>query len=164
MVLISTLEYLLMVLAAALLSSRGIQRGIRYGIGYVFTGLLLGMVVAYTTRDVIVVSLLAQGYLSLLGLMVLLDLRLPTRIVSQLRFLAGGLVGLELGVSPIGALLLKPAPALGFIVTAAGIYAIAGLFSAHCHAGWQRVTIRIAGSWIVAIAVIYLAYLVKQFR
>lgn len=164
MVFVLTLEYLLPVLAAALLSSRVPQQAVGYGIGYIVTGLLLGMVTAHAPRDVIVVSLLAQSYLSLLGLVVLLDLRLPTRIVCLLRFLAGGLVGLQYGGSPMGDPLSAPTLTLGFIAAAVSIYFVAALLTLYCRVGWQRIAIRIAGSWIVAIAVIYLAYLVRQLR
>lgn len=159
-----TIEYLLPVLAAALLPSRVPRQAVGYGVGYLVTGLLLGMVAAYAARDVIVVSLLAQSYLSLLGLVVLLDLRLPLRIVCLLRFLAGGLVGLQFGVSPMGDPLSAPTLTLGFIAAAVSIYTMAALLASYCRVGWQRIAMRIAGSWIVAIAVIYLAYLVRQLR
>lgn len=162
-VFVGTVEYLLPVLAAALLSSRE-TASIRCSVCYIAAGLLLGMFCAYAASDIIVVALIAQIYLSLLGLLVLLELRLPVVIVTLLRFLAGGMVGLELGNSTAGAPLSEPALTLGFIVTAAGMYTATGLIASHVRTGWQRIAIRIVGSWIVAIAVIYIAYLIRQFR
>jgi hypothetical protein len=156
-----TIEYLLPVLAAALLSAREPQ-SIRYGIAYIVAGLLAGMITAYATTGIIIVALLAQIYLSLLGLMVLLDLHPPARIVNLFRFLAGGLVGLQFGISPIGSPLSEPALTLGFLLSAVSLYTVAGFFSMRSRADWQRIAIRIAGSWIVAIAVIYIAYLIKR--
>ena len=111
---------------------------------------------------VIIVALLAQIYLSLLALMVLLDLHPPARIVNLFRLLAGGLVGLQFGISPIGSPLSEPALTLGFLLSAVSLYSAAGFFAMRSRADWQRIAIRIAGSWIVAIAVIYIAYLIKR--
>jgi biotin transporter BioY len=58
----------------------------------------------------------------------------------------------------------EPEPTLGFLISAAAVFTAAGLISHRFRTGWQRIAIRIVGSWLAAIGVIYVAFLLKQVR
>jgi len=157
-----SLQYLLPVLAAALLARRGPHAIIRNDALSIVGGIVLGSFVGNAVTDALTVALLARVQLVLLGLIVLADLRLPAIVVSLLCALTGGLVGLEHGVAPLGNLVTDPAPTIGFLLTAAAVFSAAGLVS-HCfRTGWQRIAIRVAGSWLAAIGAIYVALLMRN--
>ena len=159
-----SLQYLLPVLAAALIARRGSHASLRNDALSLIGGVTLGMFSSYVVTDALTVVILSRIQLILLGLIVLTDLRLPAAIISPLCILAGALVGLEHGVTPLGDPLAEPKLTLGFALSAAAVFTAAGLVSQRFRTGWQRIAIRVVGSWLAAIGAIYVAFLIKQVR
>lgn len=160
----SSLQYLLPVLAAALIARRGSHASLRNDALSLVGGIVLGMFGGYVVTDALTVVVIARIELILLGLIVLIDLRLPAVLVSLLSILAGGLVGLEHGVTPLGDPVAEPKPTLGFLLSAAAVFTAIGLISHRFRTGWQRIAIRVVGSWLAAIGAIYLAFLMSGAR
>jgi len=159
-----SIQYLLPVLAAALVARRGSRASLRNDVLSLAGGVTLGMFGGYVVTDALTVVVVARIQLILLGLIVLTDLRLPATIISPLCILAGALVGLEHGVTPLGDPVAESKPTLGFLLSAAAVFTAAGLVSQRFRTGWQRIAIRVVGSWLAAIGVIYVAFLIKQVR
>jgi hypothetical protein len=142
-----SLQYLLPVLAAALIARRGSHASLRNDAFSIVGGISLGMFGGYVVTDALTVVVLAR-----------------IQLVSLLSILAGGLVGLEHGVTPSGDPLAGPQLALGFLLSAAAVFTVTGLISHRFRTGWQRIAIRVVGSWLAAIGAIYVAFLIKQVR
>jgi hypothetical protein len=159
-----SLQYLLPILAAALIARRGSHAGLRNDALSLVGGVTLGMFSASVVTDAFTVVLLTRIQLILLGLIVLTDLRLPAAIISPLCILAGALVGLEHGVTPLGDPVAEPKLTLGFALSATAVFTAVGLVSQRFRTGWQRIAIRVVGSWLAAIGAIYVAFLIKQIR
>ena len=79
-----SLQYLLPVLAAALIARRGSRASLRNDVWWLIGGLTLGMFGSYLASDALTVVIVARIQLILLGLIVLTDLRLPGTIISPL--------------------------------------------------------------------------------
>ena len=103
-----SLQYLLPVLAAALIARRASHASLRNDALSLIGGVTLGMFSSYVVTDALSVVVVARIQLILLGLIVLTDLRLPAAIISPLCILAGALVGLEHGVTPLGDPVAEP--------------------------------------------------------
>jgi hypothetical protein len=159
-----SIQYLFPVLAAALIARRGSGASLRNDLLSLIAGVALGMFGGCVATDALSVVVVARIQLILLGLIVLSDLRLPTALVSFLCLLAGGVVGLEHGVTPSGDPWNQPAPALGFLLTASAAFTAGGLVSQRFRTGWQRIAIRVVGSWLATIGAIHLAFLIAQIR
>jgi hypothetical protein len=159
-----SLQYLLPVVAAALIARRGSRASLRNDVLSLVAGVTLGMFGGHLVTDALSVVVVARIQLILLGLIVLIDLRLPVVIVSLLCILTGALVGLEHGVTPLGDPAAEPALTIGFLLIAAAAFAAGGLVSQRFRTGWQHIAIRIIGSWLAAIGAIYVACLIKQIR
>ena len=159
-----SIQYLFPVLAAALIARRGSGADLRNDLLSLIAGVTLGMFGGYVVTDALTVVVVARIQLILLGLIVLTDLRMSATLASLLTLLVSGVVGLEHGVTPSGDPWNQPAPALGFLLAAAGLFAAAGLVSQRFPTGWQRIAIRVVGSWLAAIGAIYVAFLIEQIR
>jgi len=160
----SSLQYLFPVLAAALIARRASRASLRNDALSLIGGITLGMLGSYAVTDALAVVFAARIQLILLGLIVLTDLRLPAAIISPLFILAGALVGLEHGVTPLGDPVAEPKLTLGFALSSAAVFTAVGLISQRFRTGWQRIAIRVVGSWLAAIGAIYVASLIKQIR
>lgn len=159
---VGSVQFLFSVLAAALLTCREARPNYLYGAIALVTGMVLGVFGSYLISTEMPVVLMVRCWLIFLGLLILSDIRLPGRIVNVLRFLSGGLAGLEFGVIPFIDPLQDPSPTTGFVVVSIAIF-FAFIFPAnHYRSGWQRISIRVAGSWIAAIAMITAAFLLKN--
>ena len=159
-----SLQHLLPVLAVALVARRRSRASVRNDVLSIVGGVSLGMFCSYLVSDALAVVVLARAQLVLLGLIALSNLQLSAALVSLLCIAAAGAVGLEYGVTPSGDPLARPAPALGFLLAAAAAFGAVALAAQHFQTGWQRIAIRVLGSWIAATGMIYLAFLIVQFR
>lgn len=165
MLFVTSVQYLLPVLAAALLTSDEQRRYFHYSaFAPLAVGIVAGILAHYMLADIPFNLALARSYLVFLGLLVVLDARFREGIVALLSLIAGLLVGSEYGATPMGGSLSNPAPTMGFLVAAALLYTVVDLVTHRYRSGWQRIAIRVAGSWIAAIALIYIAFLVKKMQ
>lgn len=161
----TSVQYLLPVLAAALLTSDEQRRYFHFSAFIpLAVGIVAGILGHYMLAEMPFSVALARSYLVFLGLLVVLDARFREGIVALLGLVAGLLVGSEFGLTPIGGLLSDPAPTLGFVAAAALLYTVVDLLTHRYRSGWQRIAIRVAGSWIAAIALIYIAFVVKEMQ
>jgi hydrogenase/urease accessory protein HupE len=157
-----SLQYLLPIIGAALVASRDSKTNVIGALLAVLAGMLLGTIGRYVVSDALSIVLLARSYLILLGLIVTIDMRLPTNVTLAICFLAGALVGLEYGITPLGDPKAEPGPVSAFMLSAALVFSVVAFSLMRYRSGWQRIAIRVAGSWIAAIGTIYGAFLLKQ--
>lgn len=151
---VGSIQFLLPTLAIGLLAG-GRGRG-SAAIGWSYAGLALGVGAGTLIGVAFDVPILSRGGLAILGLLLALDVRLSGAPAGTLAFAAGALAGSELAAS--GALAANALSLLvGFVVLAMLAVAVAGALSARYQGGWQRVAIRVAGSWFAAISIISLA-------
>jgi urease accessory protein len=161
----TSVQYLLPVLAAALLTSDEQRRYFHYSaFAPLAVGILAGIVGNYLLEEMPFNVAVARSYLVFLGLLIVLDARFREGIVALLSLIAGLLVGSEYGLFPLGGSLASVAPTLGFLAAAALLYTVVDLLTHRYRSGWQRIAIRVAGSWIAAIALIYIAFVVKKMQ
>lgn len=96
-----------------------------------------------------------------LGVMVALDYRLPRPVVGGLCGLAALGIGLDSGLDPGGSQNLVFTWLGTWIGMNALVVYLAVCVSHGTQRQWSRVAIRVAGSWIVAIALMMLAYVLR---
>jgi len=134
------------------LAQAGLAGGVAAGAAAVLAGLSWsGVVVA--NRLLIVAA----------GLLVALNTVLPRPVVLAVAMMGGALTGHELLVSePPGdsPLWFSLGAVLGAMVLQGGVGALTLL----AHAPWTRVAVRIAGSWIAAVGIIYAGFLLLPAR
>ena len=159
---ITSIQYLLPVLMIALLVRRVEYPRIALQAAALGIGLLIALSVLPPPGDPASLPLYARGYLIVLGLLVLADLRLHAGLVLILTLGTGGVIGLELKATVIDDPASGTLPTIGFISSSILSYLLAGLFSGVCRLGWQRIAIRVAGSWIAAIAAIDIAFMIAR--
>jgi hydrogenase/urease accessory protein HupE len=92
------------------------------------------------------------------GLLVAIDVRLPPATVAILAALYGLLQGLQNGsaLASIGADLTA---LFGIVMTSLVLALLIAAAVVVLHAPWARILIRVAGSWLVAVGVMMLAFL-----
>jgi urease accessory protein len=95
---------------------------------------------------------------AVIGLLVAADIRLPPAVVALLAALYGLLQGLQNGsaLASIGADLTA---LFGIVMTSLVIALLIAATVVVLHAPWARILIRVAGSWLVAVGVMMLAWL-----
>ena len=155
----TALESLLPVLLVALLARRHRPHSTTIQAAALGIGLLIALLGLPVPGDPSVVGLYARGYLVALGLLVLLNLRLPTGLVLLLVLATGTLTGLEAGNAVIVDPATGSAPAIGFLSSAICFYLPAALIASRYTEGWQRIAMRVVASWIAAIAAIDIAFM-----
>jgi hypothetical protein len=72
------------------------------------------------------------------------------------------LTGLETGNAVIGYPATGFAPAVGFVSSVICFYLPAALIASRYPEGWQRISMRVVASWIVAIAAIDMAFMIVR--
>jgi hydrogenase/urease accessory protein HupE len=94
------------------------------------------------------------------GLLIAADVKLPPAAVVMLSALYGVLQGLQNGsaLASIGADLTA---LFGIVMTALVIALLIAAAVVLIHAPWARILIRVAGSWLVAVGVMMLTWLVS---
>jgi urease accessory protein len=99
---------------------------------------------------------------AVIGLLVAADIRLPPAVVALLAALYGLLQGLQNGsaLASIGADLTA---LFGIVMTSLVIALLIAATVVVLHAPWARILIRVAGSWLVAVGVMMLAWLFAGF-
>jgi urease accessory protein len=99
---------------------------------------------------------------AIVGLLVAADIRLPPAVVALLAALYGLLQGLQNGstLASIGADLTA---LFGIVMTSLVIALLIAATVVVLHAPWARILIRVAGSWLVAVGVMMLAWLFAGF-
>ncbi len=155
----TALEFLLPVLMVALLARRDGAQHIAIQATALSVALLVALVGLPTPGDPGSIGLYARGYLVALGLLILSNLRLQAGLVLVVVLAAGTLTGLEAGNPVTGGPIAGFAPAAGFVASAIGLYLPAALIAGRYPHGWQRIAIRVLGSWIAAIAAIDIAFM-----
>lgn len=156
-----TPEQLLGLAAAGLLAG---QRG-RNGWGAAPIGLLVGLAASFAYLYLwapfarpAVLPLLAAG---LLGGLAAWGARLPLVVLAS----AGIGLGFALGMDTLSAAQTFAHALTMLVATAlatAAMLSLAGWGLARLERGWQRIALRVAGSWIAAVAVMVLALLVYR--
>lgn len=153
-------QYPLLVVAAALLTSERQQRYFHYT---AFLPLALGILSAtlgyYILEQMPFSIAFARGYLIFLGLLVVLDARFREGITALLVLIAGLLAGMEYAFTPTGGRLSSAPPIAGFLASAIILFAVVDFLANRYRSGWQRIAIRVMGSWIMAIALLNMAFL-----
>ena len=162
MLFFSALKFLLPVLMVALLSPRHGLRPITMQAATLGIGVLIAFLSLPVSGDPVAVGLYARGYLIVLGLMILFNLRLHAGLFLVLVFATGTLTGLEARNAVIGHPAAGFAPAIGFASSAICFYLPLALIASLYPEGWQRIAMRVVASWIMAIATIDMAFMVVQ--
>lgn len=150
------------VLLVALLAQRRRPRAVAVQAAVLALGLLAGILALPVAADPAAPGLYARGYLVAIGLLVLLNLRLHTAVVLLLVLVTGMLTGMEAGSAADGGLLGNFAGAMAFVLSAACLYMPSALIADRYPDGWQRIAMRVMGSWIAAIAVIDITFMIVR--
>lgn len=95
----------------------------------------------------------------LLGALIAADLRLPDNIISVLVIAVGIIHGFYNGIAMEGG--PGVSGLLGIAATLFVLVAIASAFVVSLQAAWTRVAVRVTGSWIAAVGLLMLGWLVK---
>lgn len=158
---LGSVEYLLPVTAAALLAGRQAPRSISDAMLAFGVGVLLGMGLGPLATDARFVEVAGRGWLVVLGLLLLLDARQPRLLGAFIAVVTGALAGLELALPVAARMAVSAAEIAGFLGASILLLAAAGSLSRRCREGWRRIAIRVAGSWIAAIALMAVAFLLR---
>lgn len=95
----------------------------------------------------------------LLGALIAADLRLPDNIISVLVIAVGSIHGFYNGIAMEGG--PGVSGLFGITVTLFILVAIASAFVISLQAAWTRVAVRVTGSWIAAVGLLMVGWLVK---
>jgi len=158
----TALEFLLPVFLVSLLPGRNISRSVSLRAAALWIGLLVGLWVLPVPADLVTVGLYARVYLIALGLLILLDLRLPAGLVLMLILATGALTGLEARNAVVNSSAAGLALPFGFVLSAICLYLPAALVASHYAEGWQRIAMRVVASWIAAIAAVDIAFMIDR--
>lgn len=158
----TALEFLLPVLMVALLARRHGLRPVITQTAALGIGLLVALLGLPVQGEPAAMESYARGYLVALGLLVLFNLRLHAVLVLVLVLAAGTLTGIEAGIVLIGEPPTEFVSAVGFVSAAICFYLPAALIANHYPHGWQRIAMRVVASWIAAIAVIDIAFMIAR--
>jgi hydrogenase/urease accessory protein HupE len=158
---LGSVQYLLPVIAAALLAGRQAPRSISDAMLAFGLSVLLGMGWGPLATDARLVEVAGRGWLVVLGLLLLLDSRQPRVLGALIAAVTGVLAGLELVLPVVGRTALSAAEIVGFLGASVLLLAAAGSLSQRCRQGWRRIVIRVVGSWIAAIALMAVAFLLR---
>ncbi|MCG7911405.1 MAG: HupE/UreJ family protein [Candidatus Thiodiazotropha taylori] len=155
----TALEFLLPVLIVALLAQPNELRLAIIQAAALGIGLLTAVVGLQIPGDPSALGLYARGYLIVLGLLVLTNLRIPTGVVLVVVLVTGMLTGLEAGEAVNDDPAAGSELIVGFLSSAICFYFSATLVASRYTEGWQRIAMRVVASWIVAIAVLDIAFM-----
>ena len=152
-------QYALLVLVAGLPNFRGTQMRIYHAVLLFTAGLLAGTSCYFAGVDASSLDTLAPAYIISLGLLVLIDLNLPSVVLACLYLVSGTLVGLGL-LTDIADEAAKVAIATSFLLLTMALFTASTLASRFSPGGWQRISVRVVASWSAAIASISLVVIV----
>ena len=96
----------------------------------------------------------------LLGVLVAVDPKLPAAAVALLAGLYGALHGLLNG-SALGVIGAGPLSLFGIVMTVLIIALLVSAAVVSLRAAWTRVAVRVAGSWVAAVGMLMLGWLVQ---
>jgi urease accessory protein len=146
---------MLLIASALMLGQQG-RAGARTGLPALAVGVLCGEIASrWLTPDGAPLSALLVGSL-VVGGAVVLDRKLPVALSA----LMGALVGVAVGLDSSTDVLAFPERIMAFTGLSAGVVYLALVISGltvGAARGWQRVGVRIVGSWIVAASILVLA-------
>lgn len=155
---LTALEHVLPMLALGLLAGLQEARVARWVLVAAPAGLLVGLALALALPGLTDVSLVNRGSFVFLGILVALGTRLPTAALCVIGGLFGLTHGYENGVAlgegvetNLFALGVATAGLVGWTLVAAVTVALVQ------RAGWARIAVRAAGSWVAAIGVMVMA-------
>jgi len=97
----------------------------------------------------------------LVGILVAAALRMPPWLIAVLGISAGGLHGVVNGAS----METGGSDSLGLVGASLAVFIVATLVTAvvtSLHAQWARISVRVAGSWIAAVGLLMLGWLVRR--
>jgi hypothetical protein len=154
--LVTSLQYMMLVIAAGLLPVRGPNTTFHFNLIVFLLGLFAGIFFYMPAIEDVTHYTLVYITLILLGTFILIGFGIPRFIVYVLYGLTAVLLGLQFNVGMSEAVTAKTVVTLGFIISSAVLFSLSVL-AARCYkTGWQHISIRVIGSWIVAIASISL--------
>lgn len=149
------------VLALSLLAG---LRGAQYGRRALFVlpcAWLIGGLAGLSTMVSAPHPFLAAGWFLVLGALLAADaklsLRLTTALAALLGLYHGYLNGTGMGLSTTAAVAL-----LGLVFAVFVMVALAAAFVVRLRAGWARIAVRVAGSWIAASGLLMLGWAVRS--
>lgn len=155
---LTALEHALPMLALGLLAGLQEPRVARWLLLAAPAGLLVGLVLASVLPPIAEVSLISRGSFVLIGLLVAFGTRLSAAVLVLIAAIFGVTHGYENG------LLLDPGVNKSLFdlgVATAGLVAWALIAAATVtlvrQAGWVRIAVRAAGSWVAAIGLMVMA-------
>lgn len=98
--------------------------------------------------------------LIILGLLVALDLKLPSPAVTTLAGIYGAFQGLLNG-SALAVIGAGPLSLFGIVVTVLVIALLVSAMVVSLRAAWTRIVVRVAGSWVAAVGLLMFGWLVR---
>ena len=154
-----TVSSMLIAISSALLVYRHNFRIHALVLGCLLAGMLIALLFA-TNRSVAPMAItLGHGFILMPSLLVLIHYRLPS-ILAALVALPGGIFsGLFLAARQPELASISSTPALGILVAAAVCFHFSGLFARLASRPWHHIAIRVLGSWMFAIALLQLTFL-----
>jgi urease accessory protein len=152
---------LMAVLAVGLLIGAGGRATCRAGLMAFAGGVALGLVAArFLGLSVDVTTSLPLGVALIAGLAVASGIRVPMALAACVALAAGAATGIDAAPDdgPITSLVVAGvATALGSSV----LVLLTAMLVLDRERQWQRIAVRIAGSWIAAFAILYFAWLLR---
>lgn len=151
---------LLMVIALSLLAGLGGASHGRWALAALPVAWLVGGVLGLQGAGEITLPIVVAAALFAAGALVAADLDLSRHVVTGLVAVLGLFYGVLNGsaLTEAGAGLLG---LLGIVVTVAVLVALLAGTVVGLRSGWARIVVRVAGSWIAAIAILMLGWAVK---
>jgi hypothetical protein len=160
--LVTSLQFMMLVIAAGLLPIRGSNAALHFDLIAFFLGIFAGILFYRPVMEDVTLTMIGYITLILLGTIVLIGVGIPRAILYVLYGLTAILLGLQLHVGMREVETAKTVVTLGFVISALVLFSLSVL-TARCYkTGWQHVSIRVIGSWIVAIASISLVISISQ--
>lgn len=153
-----SVDHLISLLAIGLLLS---QRDLRAGLGLLMAGIAAGVALPFAgvtffaaAMPMLAIAIVAGGSLAMAR-------HLPAAFSLLVSLFVGLSVGLQTDV-PMDTPLIATPPGAGVIVAAFLIAAYAMAIGTALRTRWQGIPLGVVGSWIAAIAIMMLAFLVRD--
>ena len=154
--LVTSLQFMMLVIAAGLLPMRGSNASLHFDLIAFLFGIFAGSFIYIPVMEDVTLTMIVYTTLILLGTIVLIGVGIPRSILCVLHGLTAILLGLQLHVGMREVEAANPVVTLGFIISALILFSLSVLAARSYKTGWQHLSIRVIGSWIVAIASISL--------
>ncbi|MEE4377427.1 MAG: HupE/UreJ family protein [Candidatus Competibacteraceae bacterium] len=122
---------------------------------------LLGGLVGLSLPVILELAWLSTLSFMLMGVLVAFDARLPPVIIASLAGVYGVLHGLLNG-STLANMGAGVGSLLGIVLTALVLVLLASAAVVPLQAFWARITVRVAGSWVVAVGMLMLGWLAQS--